>query len=85
MSTSQSPFTIRCESEDLQKDIDAIAMSMDRTRSWVINQALKDYVRLNKWQISAIEKGVESLDNGRHVSHESVMSRIENKLKKTCK
>lgn len=85
MNQNPSPFTVRCESQDLQNDVDAIADAMDRPRSWVVNQALKEFVIANKWQIQAIEEGIQSLDEDRYVSHEAVMSKLEKKLKQKCK
>lgn len=74
------PFTIRCETPKMLAQMDALAQAMDRSRSWVVNQALKEYVSNNLWQIQAIEEGIASLDAGESTPHETVMARLQRNL-----
>jgi predicted transcriptional regulator len=59
---------------DLEKkeQLDKIAQSLDRDRSWVINEALSNYLDLQRWQQQQIEKGLQALNEGRTISHEEM-------------
>ncbi len=41
---------------DKQARLDAIASGLDRSRSWVVNQAIDQYLELYDWQRSHIER-----------------------------
>ena len=79
--TTESAFTIRI-SEDKQKQLDRLAKSMDRSRNWVVNQAIEQYLDLQAWQVEAIQKGIEAADRGELIPHDQVMSQIEAKFAK---
>jgi predicted transcriptional regulator len=65
------PLSIRLE-HDLNDQVSAIATALDRSKSWVIEQALKDYVALQKWQLTAIDEGIQAADSRALVSHDAV-------------
>jgi predicted transcriptional regulator len=66
-----SPVSIRLQPE-LNDQLTAIAMSFDRPKSWVIEQAIRDYLAAQAWQLAAIEEGIAAADAGRVVAHEKV-------------
>jgi predicted transcriptional regulator len=45
-----------------------IAHAFDRPKSWVIEQAIKDFVALQAWHLAAIEEGVQDADAGRVIT-----------------
>ena len=59
-------------SPELDKQVTGIAQSLDRSKSWVIEQAIKDFVAVQAWHLAAIEEGVQDADAGRVVSHDDV-------------
>ena len=65
------PVSVRLEPE-LNDQIAEIALSQDRPKSWVIEQAVKDYVALEQWRLAAIDVGLRAADEGRVVAHEDV-------------
>jgi predicted transcriptional regulator len=65
------PLSIRLEPA-LSDQVSAIASAMDRSKSWVIEQALKDYVAVQQWQLAAIDEGIRAADAGAMVSHDAV-------------
>ncbi|MGC8490754.1 MAG: CopG family ribbon-helix-helix protein [Syntrophobacteraceae bacterium] len=69
-------ITIRTDSE-LARKIAAIAEATDRSRNWVIEEALKQYVETQMWQIEGIKAAIASLDNGEGVPHEQVISEAD--------
>lgn len=72
-------ITIRTNPE-LAAKIAAIASAMERSRNWVIEEALKQYVEAQKWQIEGIQAAMASLDKGEGVPHEQVMAEVESIL-----
>jgi predicted transcriptional regulator len=70
------PLSIRLETA-LNDQVTAIANALDRPKSWVIEQALKDYVALQQWQLAAIDEGIEAADAGRVVAHEDVAAWVK--------
>jgi metal-responsive CopG/Arc/MetJ family transcriptional regulator len=51
------PITVRATKE-IVSEIDALAAAMDRSRNYVINQALRHYLETNAWQIERIKEGL---------------------------
>jgi len=68
-----TPVSVRLQ-PDLNDRVAAIATALDRSKSWVIEQAIKDYVELEDWRRAAIEEGLRAADEGRVVAHEDVVA-----------
>jgi len=73
---SNSSITIRADA-DLAGKIAALAASMDRSRNWVIEEALRQYVETQAWQVEGIKAAMDSLDKSEGIPHEQVMSEME--------
>jgi len=58
-----SAFTVRLDEETLSA-LDELAGKTDRSRSWLVTQAVQDYVALNAWQLGKIEAGIAAADRG---------------------
>ncbi|MGH7074740.1 MAG: CopG family ribbon-helix-helix protein [Stellaceae bacterium] len=65
------PISIRLP-ETLSAEVNVIAASLDRSKSWVIEQAVREFVNLHHWQLAAIDEGLKAADEGRVVAHEDV-------------
>jgi predicted transcriptional regulator len=72
---SNQTITIRTKSETVEK-ISAIAKAMDRSRNWVIEDALKQYIDQQGWYIEGIQQAQASLASGKGIPHEEVMAEI---------
>ena len=70
MSKTQ-PVSVRLQ-PDLNDRIAAIAHAQSRPKSWVIEQALNDYLAVQDWQIAAIDEGIRAADAGLVVGHDEV-------------
>ncbi len=66
-----SPVSLRLEA-GLNERIAAIAVAMDRPKSWAIEQAVKDFVEVQEWHLAAIAEGIKAADEGRVVAHDAV-------------
>ena len=65
------PVSVRLQPE-LNEQVSAIAQALHRPKSWVIEQALKDFVAVQTWQMAAIEEGIHAADVGHVVAHDEV-------------
>ncbi|MGH9495441.1 MAG: CopG family ribbon-helix-helix protein [Candidatus Sulfotelmatobacter sp.] len=50
-------------------ELDELAGSMDRDRTYLLNQAVQAYLDLQKWQLDEIRAGLADADAGRVVDH----------------
>lgn len=66
-----SPISVRLEPGQ-RKALDSIAKVLDRDRSYVINEAVKNYLELHAWQIAHIEEGIRQADTGEFASDTDV-------------
>lgn len=59
---------------DVQKRdaLDAIAASMDRDRSYVLNEAVEAYLEMRQWQLKEITAAIAEADAGDFASPEEV-------------
>ncbi|MGD7035146.1 CopG family ribbon-helix-helix protein [Methylotuvimicrobium buryatense] len=73
---STEAFTVRTE-QDILCQLDNIAESLDRSRNYIVNQALKEYLQHHAWQIEKINQGIAAADRGEVVEHDDVMREME--------
>ena len=71
-----TPLSIRLQSE-LNEQLAVLADAMDRPKSWLIEQAVKDFLAVQAWQLAAIDQGIEEGDKGLVVAHEEVVAWVE--------
>lgn len=57
-------FRIRA---DAVETLDALAETMDRDRSYLLNEAVERYLELNEYHITMIEKGLHAAERGNFV------------------
>src|ERR1035438_9750624 len=54
------------------KALDALASAQDRDRSYLLNQAIDNYLDLQQYHVELIEKGIRQADAGELVDHRDV-------------
>lgn len=64
-------MTLRLE-PGLRKQLDHLAKSQHRSRSFIAAEAIREYVAVNAWQIEDITKGLEEADRGDFATEEHV-------------
>jgi len=52
--------------------LDELAAAQDRDRSYIINQALDNYLEVMKWQLAHIEEGLKQAEAGEFASDDEV-------------
>ncbi len=69
--------------DDVAAKLDQLAASTDRTKTWLIDQALRRYVEEEAWQVQAIKEALDDYRSGdaELVPHEQVMERLEAKIR----
>lgn len=71
MSSDTIATSLRIEKEKVDK-IDMLATAMKRSRNWVLNEALNNYLSYNDWFIQEVEKGIQEADNKKFATPEEV-------------
>ncbi|CDN47058.1 CopG family ribbon-helix-helix protein [Neorhizobium galegae] len=70
------PITLRLPL-DILEDIEKIAETADRSRSWVIVRALKYYLMAEGSEILSIRRGREDIEAGRFVEAEELFTELD--------
>jgi predicted transcriptional regulator len=68
-------ITVRTDPEIAAK-IASLAEAMERSRNWVIEEALKQYIETQSWQIDGIKQAQESLARGEGVPLDEVLEEL---------
>ncbi len=69
--TRTVPLSVRI-SEEKAREIETLAKATDRSKSWLLEQALDAYLETQSWQVARIERGLAEIDRGDGVPHEEV-------------
>ncbi len=69
------PYSIRADAQTMEA-LGRIADAMDRSRNWVINDALKAYVEDNEWLEEQVAKSRQEIAEGKGVPHDEAMARM---------
>jgi predicted transcriptional regulator len=77
---AEGVFTVRISPEK-QRQLDALAQVLDRSRNWVVSDAIDQYLDVQAWQIEQIRHGVEEADRGELVPHEEVSAAARAKIR----
>ena len=73
---SAKSITVRTEPEILEQ-LAVLAKSMDRSRNWVIEDALKQYLEQQARYVEGIEQAMASLERGEGIAHEDLMAEMD--------
>ena len=69
-------FTVRAES-DIVHQLDSMAGALDRSRNYLVNQALREYLKTHARQIEKITQGITAADRDEVITHEDVIKEME--------
>ena len=76
MRNTEKTISFRADAEKIDA-LDSLAAAQDRPRSYVINEAIANYIELRAYQDALVRKGLEEMRNGRIVRHEEVVNRLK--------
>lgn len=71
-----STITVRTDPE-IAAQIAFLADAMDRSRNWVIEEALKQYIESQSWQIEGIKQAQASLARGEGIPVDDVIEEMD--------
>lgn len=74
---STEAFSVRADSKKV-KQLDKLAKQMDRSRNYLVNQAIDQLLELHAWQDERVKEGIKAADEGRFAS-DAELERIFNK------
>jgi RHH-type transcriptional regulator, rel operon repressor / antitoxin RelB len=73
--------TVRIPEEKVKK-LDRAAKQQRRDRSFILNEAVDEYLSLQEYHLALIDEGIRQDDAGEVVSHEEVMKKIRSLSRK---
>lgn len=73
------PTSIRLD-EELAGQLDTLAALTERSKTWHIERALRDYLSHEMEFLAAVEEGIRAAEAGDLVDHETVMREMDQML-----
>jgi predicted transcriptional regulator len=62
---------------DLDAELSRIVTASGRTKSWLVNEALRSFVANEQQFLAAVEEGKQALREGRTVDHATVVAAFD--------
>lgn len=76
MGSSEKTISFRAIADKIA-ELDALAAAQDRSRSYLINEAISNYIELHAYQDALVRQGLAEMRKGRVVSHDEVVKRLK--------
>jgi predicted transcriptional regulator len=76
MRSKEKTVSFRAVAEKIEA-LDSLAAAQERPRSYLINEAISNYIELHAYQDALVRKGLEEMQRGRVVSHEQVVKGLK--------
>jgi predicted transcriptional regulator len=76
MGSNEKTISFRAVTEKIDA-LDSLAAAQDRSRSYLINEAIANYIELHAYQDALVRKGLEEKRKGRVLSHEEVVKGLK--------
>lgn len=73
--------TVRLDDTTISR-VDHFAHVMERSRTWVVQQALDHYLNQEQWFVQQVEQAQKDVTAGKTVPHDEVMAEIHAKIAK---
>jgi predicted transcriptional regulator len=75
MSSPEKTISFRADAEKIAA-LDSLAAAQDRPRSYLINEAINNYLELQAYHDALVRKGLEAMRKGEIISHEEVVKEL---------
>ncbi len=76
MSSNEKTISFRADAEKID-ELDNLATAQDRSRSYLNNEAISNYIELHTYQDALVRQGMAEMGKGHVVSHEEVVKRLK--------
>ena len=70
------PITFRMDDEKVQV-LDSLAAAMDRDRTYLLTEAVDNYLSLKQWQVDAVKQAIAEADAGLFASDQEVAAAFD--------
>ncbi len=64
-------MTVRLDGPTLRR-LERLARSTARSKAFLAQQAIREYLELNEWQVNAVHEGIRAVNGGRVVDGDEV-------------
>ena len=78
-SSNATPISVRLPADIIEK-LDKIAAIMERPRSWVILDAIREYLADEGQEMLDIQASIEELDRGEGIPFENVLAEMHERV-----
>jgi predicted transcriptional regulator len=75
MPSTEKTISFRANPEKIEA-LDSLAAAQDRSRSYLINDAIAQYIELHAYQDALVREGQKEVRQGRVTSHDEVVKRL---------
>jgi len=76
MSSTEKTISFRAVTDKIAA-LDSLAAAQERSRSYLINEAITNYIELHAYQDALVRRGMDEMKKGRVVSHDDVVKRLQ--------
>jgi predicted transcriptional regulator len=76
MSSTEKTISFRAVTDKIAA-LDSLAAAQERSRSYLINEAITNYIELHAYQDALVRRGMDEMKKGRVVSHDEVVKRLQ--------
>lgn len=75
----KSTFSVRLDPEK-RKVLDSLAESMDRPRSYLVEQAIDQYIEHHAWMLERIAEARAEADRGELIEHDALFDELRRRF-----
>jgi len=65
--------------KQIKNDLDVLSEATGKSQTFIVEEALQEYIDLNMRHINAINKGIQQANEGKLLSTKEVLERLEKK------
>ncbi len=76
MSSTKKTISFGADASTIEA-LDALAAAQDHPRTYLINEAIDNYLGLHAYREQLVRKGLDEMREGRVVGHEQVVKRLK--------
>ena len=69
-------FTVELDPEVSQR-LNRLAVATERSKTVLVEEAIKEYLGLQEWQMQAIKQAIQQDDAGQLIPHDEIKHRVE--------
>ena len=76
MDNTEKTISFRADAGKIDA-LDSLAAAQHRPRSYLINEAITNYIEMHAYQDALVRKGLEDMRKGRIVTHDELVERLK--------